>query len=335
MDRAFNKLNRGAAGIKTAAALCAALLCLAAAEAGAAEGKYAPKDGRILVFAGQNNNSFDEYVNTTKIIPAGFMIYTSVQAADGLDEASDYGAGESSGRYLLDKYPGLALQIGLYMVDALDGVVAGDYDKNLDRIGAFIASSKRPVYLRIGYEFDGPHNHYTPSKYIKAYHYIVDRFRNSGIDNIAYVWHSYASFPPVYYQDWYPGDAYVDWCGISFFSQHSSEFKSFMAFAKTYGKPVMIAESTPSGIGTKPGQQAWDKWFSRYFDFIDNSDISAICYINTNWDALPMFKSFKWKDCRLGSNKLVADKWSAEMRKFRYLQSSGDLYESIGFTETR
>ena len=314
---------------KTAAGLL--LLSCFFAENAYSEGKFVPLDGRIMVFAGQNNESFEDYVNTTDMLPAGFMIYTSVQSADGLDEPSDYGAGETSAKYLLENCPDTAMQIGLYMVEALDGVYGGQYNENIDKIGSFIKSSKRPVYLRIGYEFDGPHNHYEPSKYIKAYRYIVDRFRKNGVNNVAYVWHSYASYPPVMHMKWYPGDSYVDWFGISFFAQNESEMLPVVNLAKQHNKPVMIAESSPSGIGTKLGEESWKKWFRRYFIFVEKYNISAICYINCNWDTLPMFKSFNWGDCRLGSNKVVKQKWIDEISKYKYLQSSEEMFETIGF----
>jgi len=297
--------------------------------------KFAPPAGKTLVFAGQNDDSFDDYVRTTGAAPAGCMIYTSVQEAGGLLEPSDYGAGVSSGKYLLDKYPNTAVQIGLYMVDALEGVISGQYDDNIDKIGSFIKESKRPVYLRIGYEFDGPHNHYDPGKYIAAYRHIADRLKNKGADNIAYVWHSYASFPRVNYMNWYPGDEYVDWFGISFFAQHESEMSPVISLAKQHNKPVMIAESTPSGIGTTSGAGVSERWFRRYFDFTAKYDIKAICYINCNWDDMPMFKDFKWGDCRLAGNSKIKKVWRAEMKSDKYLQSSDGLFNLLGFRNNK
>ena len=49
------------------------------------------------------------------------------------------------------------------------------------------------VFLRIGYEFDGPHNHYDPQDYKKAYIYLADKINEEGVTNAVFVWHSYAS----------------------------------------------------------------------------------------------------------------------------------------------
>ena len=298
-------------------------------------GKFVPPEGRVLVFAGQNKVSIDSYVKTTGIVPAGLMLYTSIQKADSLDRPADFGAGVVYGRYLVDKYPNTALQIGLYMVDALDGVVSGLYDDNIDKIGRFIKNSRRPVYLRIGYEFDGPHNHYEPEKYIKAYRHIADRLRAGGVDNVAYVWHSYASWPKVQLLNWYPGDEYVDWFGISYFGQSENEMKDMLALAAARGKPVMIAESTPMGIGTACGLDSWHRWFEKYFAFIGKNDIKAISYINTNWDALPMFTALRWKDSRLDRSAEVKKRWIKEITGPKYLHSSPELFELLDYRENR
>jgi hypothetical protein len=317
----------------TLVALMAVTTCCTGAHA--AEGRFVPPAGKILLFAGQSNKAIRNYVKATGAVPAGLMLYTSVQQVDALYEPSDCGGGECCGSALLREYPDAALQLGLYMVDALDAIADGVYDTNIDRIGAWIKDAKRPVYLRIGYEFDGPHNHYEPAAYVKAYRYIVDRFRRNGVDNAAYVWHSYAAFPPMRHLDWYPGDDYVDWFGITYFAQSEAEMKPVIVLAKEHGKPVMIAESSPNGIGTRQGTVSWQRWFKGYFDFIIKYDVRAFSYINDDWDSLPMFKDFHWKDARLNSNRIVRKKWNEETRKERYLLASKGLFALLGFTEEK
>ena len=298
-----------------------------------AKGKFVPSKGKILYFAGQNVDSIKDYVQTVGIIPAGLMTYTSVQNADSLDQPMDNGAGINHAQYLLDKYPDTALQIGLYMVDALDGIIAGDFDDNIDFIGSFIKHSSRPVFLRIGYEFDGPHNHYNPAKYVKAYRRIVDRFRKNGVNNVAYVWHSYASKLSRPLEDWYPGDEYVDWFGISFFDQKDEKmFMPMLRLARLHHKPVMVAEASPARTSTSLGEACWNGWFKRYFDFINKNNIKCFCYININWDNFPLFKELNWGDARLGTNEFIRQKWVEEIRKDKYLMSSGQLFNQIGFT---
>ncbi|MGA2091715.1 MAG: hypothetical protein ABSH12_09700, partial [Endomicrobiales bacterium] len=138
-----------------------------------ATGKFEPPDGKTLLLIGENQNSVNTYVKEFKTIPAGFMVYTNLDNVTGLSEPFNCGAGVQYGQLIIDKYPDTVIQIGLYMVDMLEGALAGDYDASIDRLGAWIAATKRPVFLRIGYEFDGPHFHYDPEKYVQVYRYYV------------------------------------------------------------------------------------------------------------------------------------------------------------------
>ncbi|MEJ6791377.1 MAG: glycosyl hydrolase [Lacinutrix sp.] len=123
---------------------------------------------------------------------------------------------------LIDSFPNIVIQSAMWMVgkwDITKKTKKGDYDKVIKQYAAWAKSTNRPIYLRIGYEFDGPHNQLEPKKYVKAYKHIVDLLREEGVNNIAFVWHSYASIPFKNYKlsSWYPGDDYVDWVGISVF----------------------------------------------------------------------------------------------------------------------
>ena len=306
-------------------------LCCIPGLAWGAAGKFVPPQGKILFFAGQNLDSVDDYLKTVGIIPAGFMTYTSVQGVDALTESADMGAGAQFAQYYVNKYPNTALQIGLYMVDVLEETAEGKFDENIDKLAAFIKNSQRPVFLRIGYEFDGPHNHYEPQAYLKAYRYIVDRLRNDNVTNVAYVWHSFAVRTSKPLMAWYPGDDYVDWFGISFFAQGEDNMKPMLALAKEHNKPFMICEASPAGLGTERGIFTWNNWFKRYFAFIEKNDVKCFCYINIDWDAYPLSADLNWKDCRLGSSDVIKSNWIEEIKKDKYLMSSMDLFDQLGF----
>jgi len=180
--------------------------------------EFVPPEGKILLIIGQHKDAIDTYVKELEHTPAGIMVYTSVQLAEGIYDAFDHGGGAQHLQYEVEKYPDTVMQVGLYMVDVLDAIIEGKYDNNIKKIGKWIKKANRPVYLRIGYEFDGPHNHYDPELYVKAYRYIVEKFRRSGVNNVAYVWHSYANYTKRPVMDWYPGDEYVDWVAVSYVS---------------------------------------------------------------------------------------------------------------------
>jgi len=232
--------------------------------------------------------------------------------------------------YLLKKYPRCAVQIGLYMVDSLDRVNNGECDDNIKRLGEWIKSSHRPVYLRVGYEFDLPANKYEPGKYVNAFRHVHDKLDDMGVTNVAYVWHSYAAGAPRI-EDWYPGDGYVDWIAVSFFAQPVGQMVMVAEYAQRKGKPLMIAESTPYGVGIGRGQESWDKWFAPCFGFIEKYRIKAFCYIDWDWESQPMFQGQGWGDCRIQANDLVKARWLATTGSERFLKSSKGLHKQLGY----
>ena len=128
----------------------------------------------------------------------------------------------------------------------------GEFDQVVRDFSAWAKTTARPIYLRIGYEFDGPHNELDPTDYVRAYRRIVDIMRAEGVQNVAYVWHSYASEP---YQGhplsaWYPGDEYVDWVAVSLFGHlygrgPNRYIDAVFDFARDKKKPVMVRRVEP------------------------------------------------------------------------------------------
>lgn len=295
------------------------------------DARFLPPDGKILLVVGQYKEAIDTYVEELGHIPAGIMVYTSVQHAEGIYEAFDHGGGAQHLQYEVDQYPNTVMQVGLYMVDVLKEILNGVYDENLQKIGNWIKNSNRPVYLRIGYEFDGPHNHYDPQLYVEAYHYIADKFQAMNINNVAYVWHSYANYTKIPIMDWYPGDEYVDWVGISYFSNMLEGLNSVAKIARLKNKPLMIAEATPCGIGVTHDKHALKRWYEPFFKFIEVNNVKAISYINCDWEALEMWKGQGWKDSRVQANPVIKKRWLEEVQKEKYLKSSSKLFKLLGF----
>jgi hypothetical protein len=279
---------------------------------------FVPQDGKCLLVVGQDNPAFDAYVKATGVVPGGVMVYTSVHRVEGLDGFDR----------LLRKYPNCAFQIGLYMVGSLDKVAGGELDGNVRRLGKWIKSSRRPVYLRVGYEFDLPANGYEPEKYVEAFRHVRDKLDDQGVTNVAYVWHSFAA-GSARIDDWYPGDDYVDWVAVSLFGRPNGQTARVAEFARQHGKPLMIAEATPRGLGTRRGRESWDGWFAPCFGFIDKYHVKAFCYVDWDWESQPMFRGQGWGDCRIEANGLVKARWLETTGSF--LKSSGGLYEELGY----
>lgn len=293
--------------------------------------KFIPPEGQTLLIIGQDDGNIQDYLKAVKIIPGGFAVYTSVESAEGLDSPADNGGGEQFAQSLIDRYPNTVIQMALYMVDSSQKVYSGDLDEKLDKIGSWIKRAKRPVYLRIGYEFDLPENSYEPSDYVKAFRYIVDRFRAQGIDNFAAVWHSYASNISRPHMDWYPGDDYVDIFAISYFDQPHAFMDRFVQLAKDHKKPLMIAESAPWHMPINVNHRAWRNWFVPLFKFIEDNDVRIFTYINCDWDRVPLFVNMGWGDTRVQSNPEIKTKWMKEISKPRFIKSGKRTFSILGF----
>ncbi|MDD4734813.1 MAG: glycosyl hydrolase [Kiritimatiellae bacterium] len=291
--------------------------------------RFIPPDGQILMMVGQDINSIDQYVDATGIEPGGVMLYTSAMNAEGLTNAFYLGGGGTQhGQYLVDKYSNSALQIGLYMVGELPDIAEGYYDDSIDKLGHWIESTGRMVFLRIGYEFDADWTAYDTNLYVRAYRRIVNRYRALHIDNIAYVWNSQGYAVRHDPMAWYPGDAYVDWVGVSMFGNPYGVNKPYVdrivEIAENLNKPLMIAESSPHGITATNGVSSWTQWYADVFKWIAENDVKAFCYINCDWDATEMwqFNTLGWGDCRVQSDPDVLALWMYTMTNHPFIQGN-------------
>ncbi len=216
---------------------------------------------------------------------------------------------------------------------ALARVAAGDYDAQIEQLVRFATSTEKTILLRIGYEFEGAWNigYHRFEDFRAAYIRIAARLRGAGASNVQFVWQASAS--PIddvidggreTISNWYPGDEWVDWVGVSIFLPPDEApsvplntqpplarelLDEMIEFARQHYKPVIIAEATPqgfqldrldnahitgiwdgpSGQGVVPvtAEDIWDAWYQPLFDYMAENDdvIDALAYINADWDA--------------------------------------------------
>ncbi len=328
--------------------------------------KFEPQDGKCLFFIGQDmpaiggvegyNDGYCDYLD----IPAGITGYTNfspgaesfghvLQGNDGIFSMANWGSGDSYLDFQI-KQPGFEnclVAIGLSFVDHEKNVAEGVHDNLIENLANWIKSlGERPVFLRIGYEFDGHEwNHYDREYYLKSWHHIVDKFREMKVENVAFVWQSKGVLTPMEeMEDWYPGDEYVDWCGYTYFAHPDDEM---IKFARKHGKPVFIAELTPvfqEGLTNvyydtdikKPeiAKKMWDEWYAPFFKKLeDNQDVlKAFSYINTDWPSEPMWvdnATFNQVDSRIQKSGYVSEKWANEVSKERYLKPTTQLFNLL------
>lgn len=322
-----------------------------------AEG-FVPPEGKILLIVGQDADTFDQYEQTVQEIPGGFTEYTSLQNLEGVQTPTDYGSGKLYLDYLAARYPNSAIALGLYVVDYLNSINQGNADGNIGKLLDYLTAYNRPVFLRFGYEFDGNWNHYTPAEYKQAWIYFYDQLQSKGVKNVAMVWQSAAYCDGTYggnlIEAWYPGDEYVDWVGLSYFTQEDCNFAPVMEvinFARKHQKPVMIAEASPQRYETgkltyslngqefapRTAEQIWSEWYQPFFDLIhQNADvIQAVAYINTYWDKQsmwgPPYNNGYWGDARVQANPVILENWKNEINQPVWLQAGPDLFATLGW----
>lgn len=310
--------------------------------------KYVPPKDRTLLIIGQSLKNIKEYSRyaKTKGFPAGWSAYWPVNQYLGIEESFKSPSGDiQNHQFLVGKYENTVLHSAMWLVGKWGiarKTINGEYDHVILRYSNWAKSINRPIYLRIGYEFDGPHNELAPSEYVKAYKHIVDIMCSEGVTNVAFIWHSYASIPYNNYQlsDWYPGDDYVDWVAISVFFQpyenifNHKETNDVLEFAKTKKKPVMVAESNPVLGIKKNDKNIWDNWFIDFFTFCYQKNIKAIAFINEDWKSLSIEGIESWGDSKLYNNKLLLQAWFQETTKARYLRQSDSLFRDLNYSKS-
>ncbi len=303
--------------------------------------KFEPPDGTAILIMGQdlgslggsaspNNNGYIENVGGP--VPGGVTTYLSIPSLAGMTSITNYGGGDICAQCITDNtlYKNSVLAVGLYLVGELANINNGTRDGVLLQLANWIKGRSQPVFLRIGYEYDGSWNNYNAAAYKLAYKRIVDKMRLAGVSNCAYVWQgSGYSNDTTYLKQWYPGDDYVDWMAYSHF-KYASNGSGEIALARSHQKPLMIAEATPRGDIITTGY-SWDGWFGPLFQHIQNNKdvIKALAYINANWNAQPMWIGQGWGDTRVQNNATIKTKWLAEISSSFWLNASPTLFQTL------
>lgn len=290
---------------------------------------------KIMLGAGQvqKTGAFPEYwsLMPSHKKPSVFMVYT------GLDNCNFKNWAEEI-REELKAYGDtlVALQIGLSLTQESQGssspvpytnaVVNGSLNENIEVFLDALQELGRPVYLRIGYEFNGTSwNGYQAASYKNAFIYLTNKIRQRPRlrKEVATVWCSVASGGNNNFIQFYPGDAYVDWWGIDLFSatDFTNTFTNrFMDSSVAHQKPVMIGEATPRFVGVLNGQNSWTGWFLPYFNFIHTRpNVKMTNYINWNWANYPQWAN--WGDARLSQNAVVRNYFIGVLDSAAYLHT--------------
>jgi endo-1,4-beta-xylanase len=300
---------------------------------------------RIIHGAGQDAKAFTDYAKNFDGDHQPLIYMTYIGLCKPVATISEWGEavrGELAARNPAQPIPqiGLNLTGGKDNGSALDAEVAGGkYDEQIKAFGDAVADLKRPVFIRIGYEFDGNWNNYRPATFQKAWQRVTTKLRARGIP-FATVWcaaGASAGWPTMSkLLEFYPGDESVDWWGVDIFSEDEfskPQLATFLDAARIHRKPVMIGEMTPRHVGVLEGQKSWDRWFGPMIDLLKRRpEIKATAYINWEWrewsDRLG-FPWHDWGDARIERNSVVRDRWVQELSHPVYLHAARDGSNSL------
>jgi hypothetical protein len=340
------------------------LMSFVSAAWSAVQGPYLPPAGKKLLIVGQDVNSIRDYDLNVGITPGGVTNYINIADLSGLTTDVDNGGGSNNVGRLFQSYPNSVLAIGVYLVNSLGNINSGALDGNLNTLVNTLKSWQRPIFLRWGYEFDGPWNSYDPTQFKSAWIRMYNKIQAAGATNIVMVWQSSSyctsggnqiTFNNQPMSAWWPGSQYVNWVALSYFRPDDCSNRAVNAvvsYARTENKPLLIAESTPQrynlnaltysntvnrndSIGTN-ANAIWSNWFVPYFSFINsNADvIKAVAYINANWDSqslwAPPYTQGYWGDSRVEVNNTIKTNWKNEISKSEWLNASSTLFSQLG-----
>ncbi len=250
-------------------------------------GKFAPPNGKALLLVGQDKESADSYFDATVTPPGGIAVNVDLQ----LSNIGDLD-------YLAGKYPNSTLSVGVDLKDL-------PTDEQIDTILDTLTTYNRPVFLHLGFGSND-----APDEYVSVWKRFGERMQAKVRLNVALVWES-DSCEVSNITDWYPGDEYVDWVGISYCDGRPVE--ATIQFAREHLKPVMLEAVSQAS--------SWNEWFAPFFKFVnDNNDVvRAVTYINGGESRL--------------SNADVIKNWKTETKQSFWLRGGPPLFDALGFTQ--
>ncbi|RYZ34141.1 MAG: cellulose synthase, partial [Sphingobacteriales bacterium] len=143
-----------------------------------------------------------------------------------------------------------------YEKKALWAISIGTFDEYIKAYAEKIKDLNAPVFIRFAHEPDNPQYPWsakgenTPADYIGAWRRVVSLFAEVGAGNVTWV---YNPWDPLTVEDYYPGEQFVDWVGITCLNYGLASRKgSWQSFDSLYQpfrpallrlqKPVMLAE---------------------------------------------------------------------------------------------
>ncbi len=300
--------------------------------------KFEPPNGRVIHGLGQyvsilysdaeNWQYVTEYQNGINQIPVIYSVYASIDPTLNSLDNTDFINITTQHEHPYVLLVGIALFDSTYLFNGtinipVQDILSGALDYRIIDIAQRLKAVNGPVFVRPGFEFgwgnSGIHNDpdVSAADFVNIWIHIYNIFEQQFVQNVAWVWNT-VNPNQFNYMAWYPGDQYVDWWGINYFSTSQiNNGDGFLSDAAAHGKPVMICESNPIHNGGTTNAANWSNWFVPYFNKIHTQPgIKAFVYISDPWDRGPFAN---WPDSRITSNETIRANYEAEMTDSIYV----------------
>jgi mannan endo-1,4-beta-mannosidase len=140
----------------------------------------------------------------------------------------------------------------------LADIAAGQSDTYVTAFATAVRSLNVPIALSFGHEFNGNWypwgtTHATAAQFVAAWQHIHDLFAAAGATNVIWIWdpNDIYPVPNVSLKQYYPGDSYVDWVGVTGYwtqdgpNTYDSLYLPTLEEIRTFTeKPFIIAETS-------------------------------------------------------------------------------------------
>ena len=295
---------------------------------GAYIGAYAERDPAVHDSSSTSKSYIDQFHILTEKKHAAYLLYLTY----GLP-FSHY-----QSHYTKAKESGVAIQLALQPMKGLDEVKDNAY---LRQFAKDAANSGIPIFLRFANEMNESSAPWyaKPNEYIEKFRLVANIF-HSEAPNVVMVW-APNDFPPQTIEDYYPGDQYVDWVGISTYKIHRPELdpleknvdresyvEKLELIHQLYGnrKPIFISEGAVSytNITTAADVTPWaTQQIENFFTYLPMLYPSVKAYFWFGTDDIRVNSGIT-RSFTLSKNQQILDSYRSAIRQPFYLSNIGD-----------
>lgn len=174
-------------------------------------------------------------------------------------------------------------------------IAEGRFDNYIRAFALQLRDFEKPVFVRFAHEADNPAYPWsktgenTAEDYKAAWKKVVALFVSLGVSNVTWV---YTPWNPSTMNDYYPGDQYVDWIGVTSLNYGSASYDGkWRSFKEVYEpnrgrllsfhKPVMLAEFGSTNYGGDAGEWLADALQKIHYQY---KEIKSVVFFNSSQD---------------------------------------------------